>query len=41
METDYLTRKDTIDFIDDCERCEVRVYGVERFVLSGDRLVPI
>ena len=40
METEELTYIDTLDFIEQCRNDHIYIYGIERFLIEDDRLVP-
>lgn len=40
METDLLTHEQTLNFISHCEIKGAFVFGIERFVVSGNNTIP-
>lgn len=40
METDYLTKIEALEFIKECERRDVFIYGLERYEIVDGKIMP-
>lgn len=40
METNYLTKKEALKFINHCYENSIFIYGAERFKIDQDKIIP-